>query len=112
MESALSPRALMASMLEIETDLGRRRGETNAARVIDLDLIDFRGQIIDQAGDRSGPALRLPHPRMSERAFVLLPLAEIAPDWRHPESGRHIDELIAALPGGEEIELLDNSPET
>ena len=44
---------------------------------------------------------------MDRRAFVLLPLAEIAPDWRHPESGRHIDDLIAALPEGQEIELLE-----
>ncbi|MDP6474051.1 MAG: 2-amino-4-hydroxy-6-hydroxymethyldihydropteridine diphosphokinase [Alphaproteobacteria bacterium] len=106
-ESTLSPTALLALMLEIETAFGRRRGKANAARVMDLDLIDFRGRILDRAGDDSGPALRLPHPRMDQRAFVLLPLAEIAPDWRHPESGRHIDELIAALPEGQEIDLLE-----
>ncbi len=106
-ESKLSPAALMAAMLEIEAAFGRRRSERNAARVMDLDLIDFKGQVVDRAADESGPALRLPHPRLSQRAFVLRPLAEIAPDWRHPENGRHIDDLIAALPEGQKIYLLE-----
>ena len=64
-------------------------------------------QILDRAGDESGLALRLPHPRLSQRAFVLLPLAEIAPLWRHPENRRHIDDLIADLPEGQKIERLE-----
>lgn len=105
--SDLSPAALMTVLLDIEAAFGRRRGVRNAARVMDLDLIDFDGQILDRAGDESGPALRLPHPRLSRRAFVLLPLAEIAPDWRHPENRRHIDDLIADLPEGQKIERLE-----
>jgi 2-amino-4-hydroxy-6-hydroxymethyldihydropteridine diphosphokinase len=106
-ESELSPAALMAVLLSIEIDFGRRRSEPNAARVMDLDLIDFDGQILNRAADDKGPALRLPHPRLSHRAFVLLPLLEIAPSWRHPESGRHIDDLITALPEGQKIDLLE-----
>jgi 2-amino-4-hydroxy-6-hydroxymethyldihydropteridine diphosphokinase len=62
----------------------------NAPRTLDLDLIDYNGLV--QAGSPE-----LPHPRVAERAFVLLPLREIAPGWRHPGSGRALDELIAAL---------------
>jgi len=105
-ETTLSPAALMARLLGIEAAFGRRRGERNAARELDLDLIDFGGQILDRAADEDGPAVQLPHPRMSQRAFVLLPLGEIAPHWRHPEDGRHIDDLVAALPAGQEIERL------
>ena len=96
----------MARLLGIEAAFGRRRGERNSARELDLDLIDFGGQILDRAADEDGPAVQLPHPRMSQRAFVLLPLGEIAPYWRHPEDGRHIDDLVAALPAGQEIERL------
>jgi len=97
----------MAVLLDMELAFGRRRGARNAAREMDLDLIDFDGQTLDRAADESGPAVRLPHPRLGQRAFVLLPLAEIAPNWRHPENGLHIDDLIAALPEGQEIERLD-----
>ncbi len=107
-ESGLSPTALMAVLLSIETDFGRRRRKPNASRVMDLDLIDFDGRILDRAADENGPALRLPHPRLTCRAFVLLPLLEIAPSWRHPEDGRHIDDLITALPGGQKIDLLES----
>ena len=106
-ETALSPAALMVVLLDMELAFGRRRGARNAAREMDLDLIDFDGQTLDRSADESGPAVRLPHPRLGQRAFVLLPLAEIAPNWRHPENGLHIDDLIAALPEGQEIERLD-----
>ena len=107
-ESGLSPAALMAVLLSIEIEFGRHRSKPNAARVMDLDLIDFDGRILDRAADENGPALRLPHPRLSHRAFVLLPLLEIAPGWRHPEDGRHIDDLITALPEGQKIDLLES----
>ncbi|HEC90931.1 MAG TPA: 2-amino-4-hydroxy-6-hydroxymethyldihydropteridine diphosphokinase [Alphaproteobacteria bacterium] len=92
-ETALGPAALMAALLACETGLGRRRGAANEARIIDLDIIDYDGRV--EAG-LGGP--KLPHPRLEGRAFVLLPLAEIAPGWRHPVSGAAIVELIAALP--------------
>ena len=64
----------------------------NAARTLDLDLLDYRGEV-------SGPEVlpNLPHPRMGERAFVLLPLRDLAPGWQHPASGAGIAALIEAL---------------
>jgi 2-amino-4-hydroxy-6-hydroxymethyldihydropteridine diphosphokinase len=87
----LSPRNLLAALHGLESSFGRKRGEPNAPRTLDLDLLDYDGRI------EQGPPL-LPHPRMEDRAFVLLPLRDVAPDWRHPVSGRTISELIADLP--------------
>ena len=69
----------------------RIRTGINAPRVIDLDLLVYDDQIFETA------ALILPHPRMTERAFVLRPLAEIAPNWQHPVSSTHISQLIENL---------------
>lgn len=87
------PDATMAALHRVERDFGRVRGARNAARTMDLDLLDFDGAVSAPAA-----AVALPHPRMHERAFVLLPLAEVAPEWRHPVSGAGVAELIAALP--------------
>ena len=89
-ETDLNPHSLLQRLHAVEAALGRERSAPNAPRVIDLDLLDYHGAV--EAG---GPVL--PHPRLHQRAFVLLPLAEIAPDWRHPVSRRAIRELIAAL---------------
>jgi 2-amino-4-hydroxy-6-hydroxymethyldihydropteridine diphosphokinase len=89
------PPALLALLASVENAFGRVRTEPNAPRVLDLDLLDCRGML------RDGPEPPLlPHPRLTERAFVLYPLADIAPDWRDPRSGRGIRDLIAALPAG------------
>lgn len=85
---------LLAALHRVEAAFGRVRSVVNAPRVVDLDLLDYRGETRSAA---EGPPV-LPHPRMHERGFVLLPLQEIAPDWRHPVTGRHIGELIAVLP--------------
>jgi len=87
----LSPAALMAKLHEIESSFGRQRSVPNAPRTIDLDLIDYDGRV------EEGPPV-LPHPRMSSRAFVLVPLADIAPGWRHPVSKHMAETLIASLP--------------
>jgi 2-amino-4-hydroxy-6-hydroxymethyldihydropteridine diphosphokinase len=93
--SALSPLELMAALHQVEDMLGRRRGERWAARPIDLDLIAYGSCVVDAS--ETDDALVLPHPRMHERAFVLLPLREIAPDWRHPKTGTQIDQLCGDL---------------
>ena len=93
---------LLAVLHEVETAFGRVRTVPNAARMIDLDLLDFRGEI---AAGGPGKAT-LPHPRIEGRAFVLRPLADLAPEWRHPVSGTPIQALLAALPAGQTIERL------
>jgi 2-amino-4-hydroxy-6-hydroxymethyldihydropteridine diphosphokinase len=80
-ETALSPRAVLAALRGLERRFGRRRGEPNAPRTLDLDLI-AHGRAVLPEGD-----LILPHPRAAERLFVMGPLAEIAPDWVHPLLG-------------------------
>jgi 2-amino-4-hydroxy-6-hydroxymethyldihydropteridine diphosphokinase len=91
-ETALSPADLLAALHRVESACGRVRQQRWEARVLDLDLIDYRRQ--SQAGQ--GEAPNLPHPRLTERLFVLLPLHEIAPDWRHPISNQGLSDLIAA----------------
>lgn len=96
----LAPAALLALLHGIEARLGRRRGPRNAARAIDLDLLDWRGCVVGwPAGDAGG--LVLPHPRLHQRAFVLLPLREVAPGWRHPVTGAPIERIVEALPPGQ-----------
>ncbi|MHB1305043.1 MAG: 2-amino-4-hydroxy-6-hydroxymethyldihydropteridine diphosphokinase [Acidiphilium sp.] len=83
----MEPMALLAALHEIEAAFGRRREATNAARTLDLDLIDMDGRI------RRDPPPVLPHPRAHLRKFVLRPLLDVAPDWVHPVleiSGRRL----------------------
>jgi 2-amino-4-hydroxy-6-hydroxymethyldihydropteridine diphosphokinase len=104
-KTALAPEDLLTLLHEVETQFGRDRSphwampaERNAPRTLDLDLIDYNGRV------QAGPP-ELPHPRIAERAFALLPLRDIAPQWRHPASGKTIDELIAALPAEEVADM-------
>jgi 2-amino-4-hydroxy-6-hydroxymethyldihydropteridine diphosphokinase len=97
----LAPAELLALLHRIESQFGRARRERNAPRVLDLDLLDYDGMVIAD-GDR----LQLPHPRLHQRAFVLLPLRDVAPGWRHPLLGRGVDDLVAELPPGQLIEKL------
>lgn len=92
-ESALPAGDLLDLLHRIEARFGRVRSERNAARTLDLDLVDYDGAT---SGEGDWP--ELPHPRMHERGFVLLPLAEVAPDWRHPVTGAAIEDLIRRLP--------------
>ena len=91
-DTGLSPSALLACLHRIEAACGRVRQERWEARTLDIDLIDYQGQT--QPGGGAEPVL--PHPRLTERLFVLLPLQEIAPDWRHPSTGIGLASLIAA----------------
>ncbi len=104
LETALGPPDLLELLHRVERDLGRRRGVRWAPRVADIDLL-VHGDVIVGPGEDAG-GLVLPHPRLHERAFVLLPLAELAPAWRHPVLGKTPDELIAALPEGQIAEPL------
>jgi len=90
-QTALTPAALLDALFAIELHFGRQRSVRNAARTLDLDLLLYGEEIIDQ------PGLQVPHPRMHERAFVLLPLAEVAPDTLIPGHGRAAA-LAQALP--------------
>ena len=91
LEGEIAPEALLAALHAIEDEAGRARPYPNAPRVLDLDLVDRGGRV------RQGPPPVLPHPRAHLRAFVLLPLAEVAPGWVHPASGRTVEALVAAL---------------
>jgi 2-amino-4-hydroxy-6-hydroxymethyldihydropteridine diphosphokinase len=93
-ETTLDPAALLALLHRVEAGYGRVRGLANAARPLDLDLLAY-GDRIEAPAPGQGPIL--PHPRLAQRAFVLLPLAEVAPGWRHPVTGHPIDALIDAL---------------
>jgi 2-amino-4-hydroxy-6-hydroxymethyldihydropteridine diphosphokinase len=88
----VAPAALLTLLHAIETEAGRTRTVPNAARVLDLDLLAVGDQILDT------PTLILPHPRLPDRAFVLYPLCDVAPEWRHPALGRTATELRDALP--------------
>jgi len=111
LETALDPAGLMALLLATEQAFGRRRGEPNAARTLDLDLLAYGELVIGERGRGAPgagqpPALTLPHPRLHQRAFVLLPLRDVAPTWRHPVTGAGVKALIAALPPDQTAEPM------
>lgn len=91
LQSGMTPGALMAHLHAIEDRFGRIRSVPNAPRTIDLDLLTYHDLIL-----RTGPLV--PHPRLQDRAFVLLPLQELAPGWIDPRDGRSLPDMIAALP--------------
>lgn len=97
-ETALEPVDLVQTVLAVESELGRRRSVPNAARTIDIDVLTFGDEIIEMAAGDGGADVTIPHPRMHTRAFVILPLSDVAPHWRHPVTDQTIDELKRALP--------------
>ena len=92
LSSELSPPELLAALKQIERQLGREPGGRWAARLIDLDLLLYGDVVLDQ------PGIELPHPGMADRRFVLAPLAELAPELKHPVLGETIAALLAAAP--------------
>jgi 2-amino-4-hydroxy-6-hydroxymethyldihydropteridine diphosphokinase len=102
-ETRLAPAALLTSLLAIEDRFGRRRGAPNAARTLDLDLLDYDGR------QSTAQRLTLPHPRLHERRFVLAPLAEVAPHWQHPRLAMTASDLLRHLPPGQPVRALGDS---
>ena len=99
LETDLPPGPLLTLLFEIESRMGRIRTERDAARVIDIDLLDYHGRI-----DAGWPIL--PHPRMADRAFVLRPLQDIAPDWSHPVTGKGVAALLAEAADRADVQPL------
>jgi len=112
--------AVLEALHRIEARLGRRREKRWGARGIDLDLLACGGAIrpdpdteaswrnlpLEEQMQRAPQTLILPHPRLADRAFVLIPLAEIAPMWRHPATGKAVSEMLAALGAAEKAAMV------
>lgn len=96
----LGAKDLLMVLQATERQFGRARGESNAPRALDLDILDSRGEVMNAT------SLVLPHPRLHKRRFVLMPIAEIAPDWRHPILGLTAAQLLAQLSSEQQIERL------
>jgi 2-amino-4-hydroxy-6-hydroxymethyldihydropteridine diphosphokinase len=96
-ETEEMPRQFLAHILAIEKAMGRRRTRDKGPRNIDIDIVLFGNAVVKTAG------LTIPHPAMHERRFVLAPLAEIAPEARHPVLKRSVRELLEALPAGDAV---------
>jgi len=99
-ETDLTPRELLQLALRVEAMMGRLRLRDKSARNIDIDVLLFGDRVVDE------PGLKIPHPAMQQRRFVLEPLVEIAPEARHPELGKTARELLAALAGGQTVRRL------
>ena len=98
-ETSLNPHELLAALAKIEDEAGRTRHKQNEARILDLDLLSYNNEIIEDDN------LQLPHPRMHERSFVLYPLQEVAPNWVHPVLNKSVDKMVEEIPKGQKIEI-------
>lgn len=100
-ETDLVPHALLDFLKRIERQLGRQHTVRYGPRRIDIDILFYNDQVIDD------PKLRIPHPRLAERAFVLIPLVEIAPDLDHPETGETLRAMLTELEGPAVVRRTD-----
>jgi 2-amino-4-hydroxy-6-hydroxymethyldihydropteridine diphosphokinase len=100
LEATAQPAQLMAELLRIEQEMGRKRVKEKGPRSIDIDILLF-GEVVVNT-----PELTIPHPSMANRRFVLAPLAEIAPELRHPALHKEIRDLLAELPPGQKVKRL------
>jgi 2-amino-4-hydroxy-6-hydroxymethyldihydropteridine diphosphokinase len=103
LDTEKTPKELLDGILRIEQQLGRQRVQRKGPRIIDVDILLFGDSVVQSQG------LTVPHPAMQQRRFVLEPLAEIAPDARHPALKRSIRELRDALPPGQTVRKTGNS---
>jgi 2-amino-4-hydroxy-6-hydroxymethyldihydropteridine diphosphokinase len=94
------PRQLLSGILDLEQQMGRRRAQKKGPRIIDIDILLFGNSVVETKG------LTIPHPAMHERRFVLEPLAEIAPEMRHPVFKRTVRELRDTLPPGQVVRKI------
>jgi 2-amino-4-hydroxy-6-hydroxymethyldihydropteridine diphosphokinase len=106
LETNKTPEQLMAAILRIEEEMGRRRVRKKGPRAIDIDILLFGDTIINSQ------ELTIPHPAMHQRRFVLEPLAEIAPELLHPVLKKTIGELLDSLPPGQVVKRLKPKPRT
>ncbi len=104
--TSLGPEELLATLHKIEADLGRTRRNRWEARAIDLDILSYHEVDTLEKVQKRAQHAEIPHPRLHERRFVLVPLAEIAPNWRHPCLGKTAVELLAALTDYDRCEVL------
>jgi len=101
-ETSLFPRQLLQRIRRVEREFGRKRTVPNGPRTLDIDILFFARSIIQSAD------LQVPHPRYSERRFVLAPMADLAPDWRDPQSGRSMRVLLDDLQG-QKVRRVENT---
>jgi 2-amino-4-hydroxy-6-hydroxymethyldihydropteridine diphosphokinase len=101
LETSATPERLMGDLLRIEQTMGRLRYHKKGPRIIDIDILMLGERVLDT------PALKIPHPAMQGRRFVLEPLAEIAPEARHPLLRKTIRELVNAMPLGQAVRRID-----
>ena len=100
LETGKQPRELLKIALAIEEAMGRQRSREKGSRTVDIDILLFGSLVMDE------PGLRIPHPVMQQRRFVLEPLVEIAAEVRHPVLKKTARELLASLPGGQSVQQL------
>ena len=96
---------LVHTIFFIEKKIGRRRNKKNDPRTIDIDIIDYNNQVLDFK-TKDSKLIKIPHEKLTSRNFVLLPLKEICPDWKHPETGMHIDVMVDKLPAVDKKSIL------
>jgi 2-amino-4-hydroxy-6-hydroxymethyldihydropteridine diphosphokinase len=103
-ETDVAPEELLHILRKIEADMGNAKAFAKGPRIIDLDILFYRDAVIDT------PELQVPHPRMQQRNFVLVPLAEIAPNIRHPISGQSATEMLRQTTDRSSVRAMPDAP--